>query len=673
MGLLDTLLGWATRRRDALNPRAPDRPAPIRPPAPREAQPPAVADDPAQALATAHRLIDEGNAAEDAGDLDRAQRAYLTAAAHAPALGRAHVNIGNVRLARGDAAGALEAFESALRVQPIYPGAHFNAGNAYRLAGQPELALRAYDQALAQDPDFLQALVARAALLDDLDRLDASAADYALALDRGFDVPEVRADYAHVLARLCRFQDALAECRRVLAQAPTLAKAQGLEAAVLKETGQLDLSIASYERAISVHPESLELASGLLFTLNYRATRADASLVDRARRFGELARARATPWTTWNNDPAPERRLRVGFVSGDFRAHPVAYFLESVLRAIRAMSPRPLELLAYSTDPAADATTHRMRGLFDQWTDIAGLPDAMAGERIRADGVDILIDLSGHTGKSRLSLFAWKPAPVQATWLGYFATTGLREIDHVIVDPISLPPGEECEFVESAWRLPVTRLCFTEPAEDVPVSALPAAAGSGLTFGCFNHLAKIGDEVVSAWASILSSSPGSRLLLKSPPLGDPATREATIARFVRSGVDPAAIITEGLSTRRAYLEAYHRVDIGLDPFPYPGGTTSAESLWMGVPFVTLGGERLLARQGACLLHCLGLDDWIADNPEDYVRVALAKAADLQALAGLREGLRARALASPLFDADQFARHFCEALQGMWRQWCVSRP
>ncbi len=671
MGILDRILSWATERQRALREPTPGPPETGQiAPAPAPAASDAEAD--AWSLATAHRLIDEGNAAEDAGDLDRALLAYRTASAHAPLLGRAHLNIGNVRMAAGDLAGALAGFDAALRVQPHYPGAHFNKGNAYRIAGHFELALESYDRGIEQDPGFVDAHIARAALLDDMGRLDASAAGYEQALSLAPDLPEVRADYAQVLARLCRFSDALVQCRSVLAIAPGLAKARALEAGLLKDTGRFDDAMAAFSRAVSEAPESAEILSSMLFTMNYRAPRPDPLLLEHARHYGDLVRRQARPWTDWSNEPDPERRLRIGFVSGDLRSHPVAYFLEGMLVALREAKPKSLDLIAYSTRPAADATTERLQPLFDAWHNISEMRDAAAGELIRQDRIDILIDLAGHTGGHRLPLFAWKPAPVQATWLGYFATTGLREIDYILVDEACVPPGEEHDFVETPWRLPTTRLCFTEPRERALVGGLPALGGAGVVFGCFNHLAKMGDNVVETWSRILHAVPGSRLLLKSPPLAEEAARATTLARFSRHGVDAARIMTEGLSTRLGYLEAYRGVDIGLDPFPYPGGTTSAESLWMGVPFVTMRGARLLGRQGSGMLRCVGLDDWIADTEEDYIRIAVQKASDLQSLARLRAGLRSRALASPLFDSRLFARHFTEAMQAMWRQWCRSR-
>lgn len=297
------------------------------------------------------------------------------------------------------------------------------------------------------------------------------------------------------------------------------------------------------------------------------------------------------------------------------------------------------------------------------------LSDEALARQIHDDGIDILLDLSGHTANNRLPVFAWKPAPIQAAWLGYFATTGVETIDYLIADPWTLPETEEICFTEKIWRLPETRLCFTPPNVDVPVAPLPALASGHITFGSFNNLAKMNDEVVALWARVLSSVPGSRIFLMAKQLDETAVRQSVIARFATHNINTARLILEVPVPRAEYLAAYHHVDIALDPFPFTGGTTSAEALWMGVPVLTLAGERFLSCQGIGLLMNGGLPEWIAADADDYVVRAVSHAGDLQRLATLRNGLRQQVLASPIFDAPRFARHFEAALRGMWAQWC----
>jgi len=356
-------------------------------------------------------------------------------------------------------------------------------------------------------------------------------------------------------------------------------------------------------------------------------------------------------------------------VSGDLHSHPVGYFAEGVIAALASSMSERLELIAYPSHFHTDALTERIKACCSGWHSAVGLSDERLAERIRDDGIDILIDLSGHTAHNRLPVFAWKPAPVQATWLGYFATTGVAQIDYFISDAWSLPQTEEIYFTEKVWRLPETRLCFTRPDVDVLVSPLPALTNGYVTFGCFNNLTKMNDAVVALWARILGTVAGSRLFLKARQLNDASVRRSIVGRFAAQGIDIDQLILEGASPRAQYLSAYGRVDIGLDPFPFTGGTTSAEGLWMGVPVLTLTGERFISRQGGGLLMTSGLPEWIAADTDDYVARAVSHAGDIHRLAVLRNGLRQQVLASPLFDAPRFAGHFEAALRGMWTLWC----
>jgi protein O-GlcNAc transferase len=262
---------------------------------------------------------------------------------------------------------------------------------------------------------------------------------------------------------------------------------------------------------------------------------------------------------------------------------------------------------------------------------------------------------------------------VQLSWLGYFATTGVAAVDYFIADPWTLPPDQEAYFTEKIWRLPETRLCFTPPKADVAVGPLPALSNGYVTFGSFNNLSKMNDAVVTLWAQVLHAVPGSRLFLKYQQLAEASVRQSTCERFAVHGISPGRLIFEDYVPRANYLAAYQRVDIALDPFPFPGGTTTVEALWMGVPVLTLAGERFLSRQGVGLLMNAGLPEWVASDPRDYVARAVAHAGDLQDLASLRNGLRQQVLASPIFDSPRFARHFEAALRTMWQKWCDAQP
>jgi predicted O-linked N-acetylglucosamine transferase (SPINDLY family) len=299
---------------------------------------------------------------------------------------------------------------------------------------------------------------------------------------------------------------------------------------------------------------------------------------------------------------------------------------------------------------------------------VVQLSDEALAHQIHDDKIDILFDLSGHTAHNRLPVFAWKPAPIQVTWMGYFATTGVEAIDYLIADSWTLLETEEIHFTENIWRLPETRLCFTSPNVDVPLAPLPSLANGYITFGCFNNLAKMNDDVVALWARVLLSISRSRIILKAKQLDEAMVRQSIVERFDIHGISADRIVLEGIEHRANYLAAYHRVDIALDPFPFTGGTTSAEALWMGVPVLTLAGKRFLSRQGVGLLMNAGLPEWIAVDAEDYVDRAILHAGDLTRLVALRNGLRQQLLLSPIFDAPRFACHFEAALRGMWVSW-----
>jgi predicted O-linked N-acetylglucosamine transferase (SPINDLY family) len=402
-----------------------------------------------------------------------------------------------------------------------------------------------------------------------------------------------------------------------------------------------------------------------LFSLNYASGKSPEDCLSEAIRYGQSIKREVTSsFTEWTCAKHPER-LRVGFVSGDFNKHPVGYFLENLLHQLDTTA---IDLIAYPTSTKTDELTTRIKPLFSAWKTLFGLKDEAAAQMIHNDGVHILIDLAGHSSNNRLPVFAWKPAPVQASWLGYFATTGVTEIDYLIADPWTLPESEEVYFTEEIWRLPETRLCFTPPDIDLEVSVLPALTNGYTTFGCFNNLTKMNDDVVALWSRLLLSIPNSRLFLKSKQLNEAAVRQHTIERFAGHGIKAGCLILEGYESREQYLAAYQRVDIALDPFPFPGGTTSAEGLWMGVPVLTLAGERFLSRQGVGILMNTGLPDWVARDKEDYVALATAHAADLQRLSELRNELRQQVLKSPFMDGRRFASHFKDALIGMYQAW-----
>ncbi len=555
-----------------------------------------------------------------------------------PNFAEAHSNLGLLYGELGKRDAAVASFRQAIAIKPDLAWAHCNLGNVLTAQGKLPEAIESYRNALAVDSNHVEAWVNFGNTLNAQDDVDAAVACYRKAL-------AIQPDHALAWLNLC---------------------------APLQAQGNLDAAIDSFRKALSLRPDFAEAHSGLLFLLSFHPAYSPAQRLAESQCYGAAVMARAKPFERWPADAnvrgANARPLRVGLVSGDLRTHPVGYFVESI---ISHLDPARIELVAYATLSNEDETSARLKPRFAAWNNIADSSDEAAAARIHRDGVDILIDLAGHTAHNRLPIFAWRPAPVQASWLGYFATTGVPTIDYLLADPVSVPESTREQFTETIWHLPDTRFCFTPPADTARLepTPLPALRSGRVTFGCFQNALKLNDQVLSAWARILAALPGARLLLLNRQMHYPAARTRLADRLHRCGIAPGWLTMVGHLPRDDYLKAYADVDIILDTFPYPGATTTCEALWMGVPTLTLAGDTLVSRQGASLLACIGLDDWIATDVDDYVARALSRAADVDGLARLRSALRPKMRASPLVDAPRFARNLEVALEAMWSKAC----
>jgi predicted O-linked N-acetylglucosamine transferase (SPINDLY family) len=369
------------------------------------------------------------------------------------------------------------------------------------------------------------------------------------------------------------------------------------------------------------------------------------------------------------NSRDPQRRLRIGYVSADLRQHPLGFFLEPVLES---HDRTHFEITCYSGVVKPDAVTERLRARSDHWIEALAFNDEALAETIRSDRIDILVDLSGHTAGHRLLAMARKPAPIQATWMGYLDGTGLDAIDYLITDEWTAPAAEGGQyFAETLWRLPEVYQCYRAPSYAPPVA--PASfTGEGLvTFGCLNNLAKINDDVVDTWSAILDAAPGSRLLLKTSNLDDAPTLQRTRERFAARGIAAGRLLLEGGAPHPEFLAAYGRIDIALDPFPYSGGLSTCEALWMGVPVVKLLDRRFLSRFGASFLAVTGLASLLAETRQDYIRIAADLAADPARLLALRNGLRERMAASTLCRGEVFTPQLESAYRAWWQRWCAA--
>ena len=472
-------------------------------------------------------------------------------------------------------------------------------------------------------------------------------------------------NYGLTLYSINKIEDAIEIYKKALLINPFYAEVYHNLGLALTDLNRFEEAIVHYESAFKLKKNELNSLNNILFLMSYLPHFSFEIRMEKARQYGIQIANLSENKFDHSKIEKHTKKIKIGFVSGDFREHPVAYFLESLISSI---DQSKFEIVAYTNNPSEDDVTLGLKAKFSSFERIYHLSDLDAAQLIHSNQINILIDLSGHTSMNRLSMFALKPAPLQLSWLGYWATTGVQEIDYFLGDPYVTPIAEEHHFFEKIKRLPETYFCFTPPKIDVEVCPLPALANHHITFGCFNNLRKVNDEVMAVWAKILLSISGSCLLLKSKQLSDPIRVCRVIESFKSLGVSPERLYFEGLATRIDYLKSYNRIDIALDPFPYPGGTTSVEALWMGVPVLTKKGRSFIAHNGETIAHNSWQADWIAHDDNDYIAKAINFSSDLQALAKLRSGLRAQVLASPLFDSERFARNFEKAMLEIWEDY-----
>ena len=584
---------------------------------------------------TAQGLCDKAALRRAHGQLDEAMDYYQQAIVMKPDFAKAHGNLGNLLMNQGRLAEALVSYQNAIALEPDRFIGYNQAGNVLRMQKRLEEAAALIRQAILLDPGRAPLYVNLALVLREQDNLEAADAscEQALRLQPNF------ADAIHNLADIRLVQ------------------------------GRVDSAIDLLRRLLKLKPDHIEAASSLLMMLHYLSDYSPADLFAEAKTWvaHHIPEDRCLPAPP--NHPDPHRRVRVGYVSSDFNGHPVGHLIESVLTH---HDKSRFELFCYYNHGVRDDLTMRIQLSADSWRDIKGKSDEEVAQQIRRDGIDLLIDLSGHTAGNRLMVFALKPAPVQATWFGYFDTTGLSAMDYIIADRFLIPPEEEGNYVERVVRLPDAYDCFTPPDYAPEPSSLPALAVGKVTFGCFNNPAKLSEAVISCWSKLLHASPHAQLYLKYKPFGNPGVQQRYLSLFARHDIAPERIRFAGRSPRHEFLAAYHEVDIALDPFPYNGGVTTIEALLMGVPVVSLRGDRFVSHVGESIMMNLGLEEFVADTEEAYIAKAASLAADLPRLAGLRRQLRAKLLDSPLCDAAAFTRNLDAAYRKMWETWCQTQ-
>ncbi len=608
-----------------------------------------------------------GNLLRDLGQPAEAVAEYRAVLAAVPGSAPVHNNLGTALGDLGEHEAAVAEFRVALALSPIFPQAQFNLGNTLRQLGQFGAAAEAYRGVLAVQPDLVEAHLALSAALRAVGESESAIASAKTAVRLRPDLAATHNTLGNALQEGHQPAEAISAYRIAIERQPDFSDAHNNLGNALKDQGEIAEALVCYRQALTHTPDDAAMHSNLVYSMLFdpsadpEALRAECERWDR--RHAAPLRAAITPH---RNAPDASRRLRIGYVSPNFSRHVISHFLTPLLEA---HDKENFEIFCYASVKRPDHVTGRLRTAANVWRDVIALTDEELAECIRKDEIDILVDLTQHLAGNRLLVFARKPAPIQIAWVGYPGTTGLRTMDYRFTDAFLEPEDAPwSKSVENAVRLPDSWFCF-DPLEEYPAAgALPAAREGYVTFASLNNFCKMNDAVLALWARVLLAVEGSRLLLQCPEGG-----HADRARqyFASRGVDPERVqLIARTATREEFLEVFQKIDIALDPFPYNGGTTTCEALWMGIPVLTLPGSLIVSRIGLSILSSVGLPELAADSEEDFVRLAANLAGDLARLAELRATLRERLKASPFMDGARFAMGVEQGYRKMWGVWCA---
>ncbi|WP_247894036.1 tetratricopeptide repeat protein [Azospirillum endophyticum] len=616
----------------------------------------------------AQALYNLGNALEAHGRLEEAATAFRQAAARRPGYARARFNLGNVLAALGRRAEADDAYRAALADDPGFVEAHANRGALLLALDRPREAAADLARALALRPDHAPALSNLAAARLALGDRDGAERAARHAVSARPDLAECLLRLGEVRQRADRLGAAADAYGAALAWNPALAEAHANLALVRQGQGLLDAAEAGNRRALRIDPSLADVRSNLAYLRLFRPGVTAAAALEAHRGWdavhgaphrGRWVKPRAKPGAA----PAATGPLTVAILSGDFRRHPAGLF---AVRTVEALPGRDVRLLLYANQTEADDVTARFRRAAARWTPVAGLTDEEVAARIRHDRPDVLIDLAGHNARGRPGVFARKPAPLQVAWAGYMATTGLAAMDALVADHHHVPDGMEAFYGERVLRMPDAFIAYDPPGDDgeLPLTPPPSLSGAPVTFGSFNILTKLNDDVLAAWAAILRRMPDSRLLMKTKALSCPVTAELWRGRLAAAGIAPDRVTMVGATGSLEHMRRCASVDVALDPFPFSGSTTTLETMWMGVPVVTLPGETFSSRHSLAFLTVAGVEGCVAADPADYVERAIAWASAPRRLAELRRSLRSRMAGGPLCDGERLAAALAGELRAL---------
>lgn len=556
---------------------------------------------------------------------------------------------------------ALISYRKALSINPNHADTYANLGSTLILNSQFDEAEKNCKKAILLDPNQALAYYNLGNIYKNTNELEKAKKNYERTLKINPKNFLALCNLGNIFQETAQYIEAIKYYKKAIEIKPDFAEAFNNIGNSYRKIGKMKDAELNYRNALKYKENFPAAYSNLLFLQSYILVDPDLHR-NEARNFAKISRKDIKkPFSDWIYEQKPDV-LRIGFVSGDFFNHPVGFFLDSFLSELKNLN---VELFAYSNNYYEDNFTNRLKKNILNWRKIYNMSDKEASELIHKDNLNILIDLSGHTAKNRLPIFIYKPSPIQLTWLGYWATTGISEIDFFLGDPFVTPENEKQHFEEKIFNLPETFACFSEPNFDIKVKNLPALSNGNITFGCFNDIGKMTDEVVKARAEILNSVKNSKLFLKNKQLNTSSVRDIVLDRFSSHNISSDRIILEGSSPREKYLETYNKIDFALSPFPYGGVTTTVEGLWMGVPALTMKGDRYISHVGESIAVNVGLSDWVAKDVNDYINKAIKFSSKIDELSKLRNNLRNQVLLSPLYNAKRFAISFEKALWKIW--------
>ncbi|MEN6630374.1 MAG: tetratricopeptide repeat protein, partial [Sulfuricella sp.] len=575
-------------------------------------------------------------------------------------------NLGTTFNEQGKLDEAVACYRKALALNPDFAGSHYNLGITLKIQGRLDEAITCCRKALALKPGFPEAYNQMGIALNEQGKFDEAASCYrqALALRPGYT--DAYNNLGITLRDQGKLHEAIACYQKTLELKPDFAAACSNLASIFRMLGRNNEATELYRAALKSKP-TCDMHTALIFTLDLAE---QASVLDQQNERKQWAETYAAPFSkhyTHSNNPAPERRLRIGYVSATIGGS--GFSSTKVFGAMLAkFDHSKFDVIVYSNLRSEDETALYYKQRVTGWKMIVEQSDDAVAELIRQDEIDILVDLSGHCAGNRLQVFARKPAPVQVTAWGYPTGTGMRAMDALFADPVFIQPDEKHFFTEEVRYLP-SAIGYFHPEKFPDVEALPALSVDHITFGLFNRLAKISDECFDVWVRLLLSIPKSRLLVKTTELEDPDVKTQLLGRFAKAGVDIERVSLLGRTSWFEHMNAFNQIDIALDPFPQCGGVTTMECLMMGNPIITLRWTNLVGRASASILTTLGMTDWVAETPEQYIAIAIEKTRDLEALATFRQQLRSRFTSSVIGDAHAYVKAAESEYRQLWREWC----